>query len=837
MDNNERVFINSAESEELPIHAMARVVIQLGEQLIENEIVALLELIKNSYDADAKNVVIEINTVTQTNFGQGYIKISDNGNGMNKEQISKGFLLISTTSKSDKSRSVRHDRIPLGEKGVGRLSTQRLAKYLNLRTKAWKKDEEFLLSIDWDKFNDDVTLGSVTAFLDTKEFNIHEFDSNGFDAKYLPKQIDENDFGFTELYLVGLNNVNFWDQKGIDRILGQEVLRLISPFKKNDSIDITIELTNTEFSKKIVRTESIDEEFLEDAAMYKVDFGFSYPTLSLSMSFKPMFYKRLEGKEPREGLPKNYMENHIAIDENLKSINIEEYNDKLKSQLKKTIVNNNISYADPGSFKGVLYIYNYAIEQLQNEFYESVATKYSNFFNKDKDVKGFLKDNASVKIYRDKFRVLPYGNVDNDWLGLTKLSQTSGSFFGPKVANTIGYVDINSVDNNKLKEMTNRQGFILDPYGENFLAICREVAILVSKEVRRQTDVFGKKYPRLSNPNAHEEVEEIIHKASSDVKEMLSATRKIADRLTEEMNSTQLSLFQESHKDELVNKAGQTINNIVEKTLNITSSLEKASEEMKAAKRLYNYSKDELSPLLELSALGIIAEALTHELNKSIINTRFRAKNIQNEVNISLKSDQNQSETLKKIYGEARLIEAESNSIDRQVKHLAPGYRQRRKAKDKVILNKELKNIYKEGVMSERAEKHGIKINLLEEGNITIQSSLGFIIQIFDNLYINSEYWLQRYYNDQMITNKEFNIKITEHGSVQIWDSGLGIDPVIEERLFLPFETQKDDGRGLGLYIVTSILELNDSIIRLLPQRNIHNRKYIFEIDFSKALL
>lgn len=827
--------------EEVPINAMARVVIQLGEQLIENEVTALLEIIKNSYDADATHMFIEINTLVSTDHGQGFIRITDNGNGMNKDQIIKGFLLISTISKFEKEPSIRHKRVPLGEKGVGRLSTQRLASFLDLHTKGWKHNYEYLLSIDWSKFNENVILGNVTADLTTKiirDDNESEIKQSHINS-YVPIQRDENDFGFTELNLQGLNNINFWNQRDIEKILGNEVLRLVSPFKKNENISITIQLTNEHVTKKIIQTEALDEQFLDEASMYKIHFEFIYPYIKMNFSFKPMFYRKLEGKEPRKNLPISYTENHIPVLQNSIHINILESNDKLKKNLQKDIVNGKIQIADPGSFSGVLYHYNFAVEQQMNEFYNSIAKKVPTLFQNEKDVKEFLKINAGVKIYRDKFRILPYGNEGHDWLLLTKISQSIGSFFSPKLASTVGYVELNSVNNYRLKEMTNRQGFILDAYGENFLSICREVATLVSREVRRQTDEFGRLYPRIISPNAHEEVNDIITKTSIDVKDMLNQTQQIASKLTLEKNNDQLSLFDSEAKEIVINQASESLTKLIEKTSNITSNLEKASEEIKAAKRLYEYSQEELAPLLELSALGIIAEALTHEMNKSIANTKIRAQRIQkNIMNIIKNTTHEQSRVeLKEAHGDARLIEAESNSIDRQVRHLAPGFRKRRKTSDKINLNKELNNIYKQGVMAERAERNGVRINLIQDSEITIESSLGLIIQVFDNLYINSEYWLQHFYDEKEINEKVFSIKINSNGSVTIWDSGLGIDPVIEDRLFLPFETQKSDGRGLGLYIVNSILDISGSTIRLLQERNKYNRRFKFEIDFSQIIL
>lgn len=69
-------------SEKMNLTASARLIMQLGEQLIEDELVALLELIKNAYDADANNVDVVIDTDTITPYGVGRIEIKDDGNGM-----------------------------------------------------------------------------------------------------------------------------------------------------------------------------------------------------------------------------------------------------------------------------------------------------------------------------------------------------------------------------------------------------------------------------------------------------------------------------------------------------------------------------------------------------------------------------------------------------------------------------------------------------------------------------------------------------------------------------------------------------------------------------------
>ena len=86
-------------SEKMNLTASARLIMQLGEQLIEDELVALLELIKNAYDADANNVDVVIDTDTITPYGVGRIEIKDDGNGMIPSIVRNSFLRLSTSFK------------------------------------------------------------------------------------------------------------------------------------------------------------------------------------------------------------------------------------------------------------------------------------------------------------------------------------------------------------------------------------------------------------------------------------------------------------------------------------------------------------------------------------------------------------------------------------------------------------------------------------------------------------------------------------------------------------------------------------------------------------------
>jgi HSP90 family molecular chaperone len=129
----------------------AAVVKQLGEELVSDELTALIELVKNAYDADASyaNIVVDTNNVLQDESlyftdkngyttTKGYIIIEDDGIGMGHDEIEKGWLTISFSHKrrmrAEGQLTPKKKRAPLGDKGVGRLSTQRLGSRLEMLT-------------------------------------------------------------------------------------------------------------------------------------------------------------------------------------------------------------------------------------------------------------------------------------------------------------------------------------------------------------------------------------------------------------------------------------------------------------------------------------------------------------------------------------------------------------------------------------------------------------------------------------------------------------------------------------------------------------------------------
>jgi len=135
----------------------------------------------------------------------------------------------------------------------------------------------------------------------------------------------------------------------------------------------------------------------------------------------------------------------------------------------------------------------------------------------------------------------------------------------------------------------------------------------------------------------------------------------------------------------------------------------------------------------------------------------------------------------------------------------------------------------------DRCNSKNIEFNVDIAVDFDLRLNRGMLNQVFDNLFNNSEYWLNYSTQHGLIETKQYNISAHERGIIIVWDNGIGVSPDIETRLFDPFESKKKNGRGLGLYIAAGNLKYSSSRIRLLNERNRFGNLFKFEIDVSQV--
>lgn len=220
----------------------ARLMLLLGKELVRDDVVAVLELVKNSYDADAERVEVCL----QAGNG-GYLEVRDDGTGMTIEDVLGKWLAPATPDKvprrgEKKPRSPKKGRVTLGEKGIGRFATQRVGRFLELVSRREGAESEVVLQVDWAKYEDpDVLLDEVENELMVR----------------VPEEFRGGSGTVIRIRGLAAN----WDETKISR-LRDAVARLMDPFASRP--DFLVELTVN--GKPMHLREALLSELEEEAA-------------------------------------------------------------------------------------------------------------------------------------------------------------------------------------------------------------------------------------------------------------------------------------------------------------------------------------------------------------------------------------------------------------------------------------------------------------------------------------------------------------------------------------------------------------------------------------------
>jgi len=207
---------------------------ELGEKLVETAHIALVELVKNAYDADATLVTVKI--VPDPPHGP-QVHVVDNGSGMIFRDVENYWMRIATTHKQDHQVSQRYGRPRTGSKGIGRFSCRRLGTRLKLLTTGALDDSSFEqtdVSFDWLRFKPGREISTIKCEGDRKRL---EHASPG-----------------TTLIISG-NRVDEWSKRGYDFLKRQLAVlaanrgRKRAGFEEDPGFNVSLEAPD--FNEKI----------------------------------------------------------------------------------------------------------------------------------------------------------------------------------------------------------------------------------------------------------------------------------------------------------------------------------------------------------------------------------------------------------------------------------------------------------------------------------------------------------------------------------------------------------------------------------------------------------
>ena len=465
-----------------------RIIAHFGEDLIKNESIAILELVKNSYDACATECNVDFYS---ENRQLKKLTISDNGFGMNADVIKNVWLVIGTDYKKNTQMS-QCGRFPLGEKGVGRLGVHNLGKKITLYSNRTDY-KEVELSIEWTELESAKNISDFNVSV--VENDIHKFYKNGITG--------------TTIIIEELKSK--WDRRQIRQVY-RNLLSLNSPFAdKNDSFAVII-TSNENLFEGLPNLQDI----VEIGGLY---FGSSVIKGNKIQEFKYEF-------RPWSSLDK--IQKRIV-----KTTNLNEEELYLKGLKEEEGRKRPVEYEiDLDEFK---------IGEVRFDIiiFEKDAAIF-NFVNTEKrSINEYLAENGGIRVYRDNVRVYDYGERDNDWLGidLKRVSRVGGN-----VSNNIvlGYVRLKRSESIGLREKTNREGFIED---ENYNAFVDAISYVLNIFVRernvdkaRLTTLY--KTHKVAEPvlSDLEEVVKIVNERvekEEDRKEILRYLSRINDQYRE----------------------------------------------------------------------------------------------------------------------------------------------------------------------------------------------------------------------------------------------------------------------------------------------------------------
>lgn len=373
-----------------------RHLLTIGRDLIQDQYAAIVELVKNAYDADSPEVQIEISKVDKGTRLK--IIVSDSGHGMSRDTVIHKWLVPSTKDKKDRKFSPK-ERVMQGRKGVGRYAASILGEDLLLETV-------------------DNSGEKTTVFLEWAQFEKAEYLS---DVEVIVETIKSDENSGTRLTITGGKEyILEWDKRQIDK-LNYELKKLIPPVSQifnnlnEDRFDIF--LTCDGFSDEIDR---INEEIKP------------YPIFNL-------FDYRISGNVNKEG----------------KGV-LSFMNQKARNTVTESIDFDYKNSTSCGSLEFDLRVYDREPDAIDQLIQRGLKDDDGNYTTK-LQARQILNDNNGIGVYRNGFRIRPMGDPDFDWLKLNEQriqnpSQKIGS------NQVIGYVQIQSEELSHLEEKSARDG-------------------------------------------------------------------------------------------------------------------------------------------------------------------------------------------------------------------------------------------------------------------------------------------------------------------------------------------------------------------------------------------
>ncbi len=715
---------------------------------------AVLEIVKNAYDADAKTFCLYYSGEKQC------IYIMDNGTGMKEEVLRTHWMTIGNSSKRENYLSPGK-RVQTGAKGIGRFALDRISDRCRMLTISEAGGLEWV--VDWEDFSDNKKISEVKATIYDTDMKLPEYaDMAHWKNAAVAEELRKHGFDDcgTLFCLEGLHDV--WDERTMER-LRNHLENLLPPDVVED-FSIFFFGDDTDVKEAEVQSSNVD------SYDYRIDFQVRGDSLEIQIK-RNEFDFRGEEKEVFEKA--GFSEEEQAY-----------FHGKVKYLrygIKQEIGSENCI----GDYAGTLYFNKISqTEKDQKRFYY-------------KDIKArtnLTRRFGGIKLYRDKFRVRPYGEYgdnDFDWLELSARRNRSPVGLGHKrnqwragSEQMLGSVYITR-NNHNLEDAANRNGI---QEGPGFVQL-KKVIVLVIEEFERDRQFVGRKlaeYAREQDALAAE-VEQ-IHL-------MAEARRKWEE--------------EQGNKSETEDKPYEEVP--VVNPAQVAELLDALEQKQKEELR---DMRDEGKVLQTLATTGIVTNMFMHEI-------RTLTNNIGQELDAAYEAiqyDQDVESALKNIRQAIAFKKNFASWFGITIEAIRKDKRRRKKHNIKEMLSKFV------DMWKDILAKNDVELLLTCDDDIEFYCFEFDIENIISNLISNSLTSFEREM-ETVLEERKIQMEIIgrEKGFViNYQDTGWGLIDrykVRPELILNAFESskvtagQEEDGTGMGMWIVnTTVLDYNGDI-------------------------
>ncbi len=812
MENN----INKI-STKVPFKVSARTAKLIGLENFSTEEGAIVELVKNTYDADATNCIIifdlKFKKEKSTNdegakekFDKenSMIYVIDNGIGMNDKTIQNQWMTIGTDNKLYE-HTTKAGRVKTGAKGIGRFALNRLGMFTNMltlpdqlelnETESIKNQEKigFDWTVDWKEFDKvGATVTDVQAVLTSKEnTNIKQEFSGRFSSfKKVQEAIEEINFECgTVIEITELNDE--WSDDKLKKLFGNLEM-LLPPEEQNDfKIDFFL-LNNLEEFGTVKRAFYDDYDYKVKAAYNTIN----GKKLKVEITRNELDVDALENRYI-EVFQSDMMKNSPfrLKDFKQKEIQFELAIEKLVSEKVDKDLLERI-----GKFDFSFYFLKNTISDDKDD---GDLKKYPYKGINSANRKSWLKKFGGIKIFRDDFRIRPYGENGDDWLRLGERQAQSPGGAGQRLGgyrigpNQIaGTVKISRIHNAYFQDKSGREGIIENDEFELFKNILIEIIGLFEKD---RNIIMHNLFKLYSNRKKEEEK---IRKAKEDAEKVKKEKEEREDKSKNDKNN-----------EDTATKPADSYENMAEAFLILEKENEKKDEELRL--------------LRSYASVGLIISSFAHEVKslraRLIPRTKFLIKELRNHLNekeLESKVDRDDNP-----FYMIDLMSEEDFKLKHWLDYSLNTLKQDKRERTNLDFTEYFEKFKANWSKALKQRNINIELHKLDDHVCNIRAFEVNMDSIFNNLISNSVNALYGFNKEE----KRIEIKWKKkENDVEIFfsDNGRGLDEKYKnnpEEIFNLNESSKTDnkgnriGTGLGLYIVKSIIEeYNNSSISII---------------------